>query len=99
MPRLWDSQEWRRRRNAGPPSSGLFLHRKKPVHIHFLLGADINMPVHDHRYVESKRLACLVASGILIAVIEFVGDIRGIARMQDRCSVRRIPALGTDDPD
>ncbi len=60
-------------------SHSLSPHRQKAVNIHFAFRAQVNMPVYDRWNVESKSLAGLVARRILVAVVEFMSNVRGIA--------------------
>src|SRR5260370_19994467 len=72
---------------------------KQSVHIHLSFCADIYMPVDDGGYVEPEGTAGTVASGILIAHVQLMGDVRGIACMQHCSPVRRVPDLGTEHHD
>src|SRR5260370_9078198 len=71
---------------------------KQSVHIHLSFCADIYMPVHDGGYVEPESTAGTVASGILIAVVELMADVRGIACRQSASPVPRIPPLVHEHP-
>lgn len=61
---------------------------KQPVHIHLSFCADIHMPVYDGGYVEAESITGTVTGGILIAVVELMSDVRGIACMQHCSPVR-----------
>src|SRR5271170_3482592 len=56
------------------------------------------MPIHDGRDVESKRWASAVAPGILLAIVEFVGDIRSVVGIENRRPIGCVPNLGAKHP-
>src|SRR3984885_14336184 len=64
-----------------------------------MLGAHIHATVHHSRDIESKRQASAVTAGILLAIVEFMGDVRRVIGVENRRPVRRVPNLGTEHPD
>src|ERR1700685_420246 len=56
------------------------------------------MPVHDHRDVEPQGQAGPVAPGILLTIVEFVGDICSIVSVENCRLVAPVPNLGAEHP-
>src|ERR1700678_2799542 len=63
-----------------------------------MLGAHIYATVHHSRYIESTRQTSAVTARILLAIVEFMGDVCRVIGVENRRPIRRVPNLGAEHP-
>src|SRR5260370_2450875 len=72
---------------------------KQAVDIHFAFRSNVHFAVHHSWNIEPKAESGPIAGAVLLAVVEFMGDISRVEGIKNRWGVGRPPAFRTKNPD
>src|ERR1700677_782715 len=72
--------------------------RQQAIHVYLPPCSHIHMTVHCRRNIEAKGRAGSVTAGILLAIVELMGDICGVVGVESCGLVACVPGFGAQYP-